>query len=55
MQIATIRKPVLWAVVYLHGLNIVPGDVKTESVLLSSTSGVTMGDFGFSFQVSALS
>ncbi len=38
MKIATICKPVLSALVDLHGLNIVPGNVKTESVLLSSTS-----------------
>ncbi len=45
---------VLYALAYLHDHNIIHRDVKTESIFLSSTSGVKLGDFGFSVQVRAL-
>ncbi len=46
-----ICKPVLSALAYLHRWNIIHRDVKAESIFLSSTSGVKLGDFGFCVEV----
>ncbi len=37
----------------VHVQNIIHRDIKAESISLSSTNGVNLGDFGFSVKVKA--
>ncbi len=52
LQIATIAKPVLSALAYIHRRGIIHRDVKADSILLSSKGDIKLADFGFSVEVS---
>ncbi len=52
LQVATVCKPVLTALTYIHSRGIIHRDVKGDSILLSSKWEIKLADFGYSAQVS---
>lgn len=51
-QISTVCQSVLQALVYLHDKGVIHRDIKSDSILLTSSGQIKLSDFGFCAQIS---